>query len=35
VSQGPGPREDGVLPTIAFRRVFSSSAGHFAALEPW
>jgi hypothetical protein len=35
VSQGPGPREDGVLPTIAFRRVFISSAGHFAALEPW
>jgi hypothetical protein len=35
VGHGPGPREDGVLPTIAFRRVFISSAGHFAALEPW
>lgn len=35
VEYGPSPREDGVLPTIAFQRVFISPAAHFAVLEPW
>ncbi len=28
-------REDGLLPTIAFQRVFISCSGGFVALEPW
>lgn len=31
---GPTPREDGLLPTIAFQRVFISCSGGYAALEP-
>jgi Aspartyl protease len=29
------PREDGLLPTIAFQRVFISCSGGYVALEPW
>lgn len=35
VGNGQRPREDGVLPTIAFQRVFISPAARYAALEPW
>jgi Aspartyl protease len=35
VGTGPSPREDGVLPTIAFQRIFISSAAGYAAFEPW
>jgi hypothetical protein len=35
VSNGPEPREDGVLPTMAFQRVFISSTARYAAFEPW
>ena len=35
LGDGPPPREDGVLPTMAFQRVFISSAGRYIALEPW
>ena len=31
----PDPREDGVLPTMAFQRVFISSTARYAAFEPW
>jgi hypothetical protein len=32
---GPSPREDGLLPTAAFERVFISYSGTYATLEPW
>jgi len=32
---GPTPREDGVLPTVAFQRVFISATARYAAFEPW
>ena len=35
VGDGPSPREDGLLPTAAFRRVFISPAGQYAILETW
>jgi hypothetical protein len=35
VGNGPDPREDGVLPTMAFQRVFISSAARYASFEPW
>lgn len=35
VGRGPSAREDGVLPTMAFQRVFISSEGHYAALDSW
>ena len=35
IGAGPTPREDGLLPTAAFKRVFISCTGGYAALEPW
>jgi Aspartyl protease len=35
VGSGPGPREDGLLPTNAFERVFISYSKNYAALDPW
>jgi hypothetical protein len=35
VGVGPAPREDGLLPTMAFQRVFISYAGLYAKLEEW
>jgi hypothetical protein len=35
VGNGPAPREDGLLPTIAFQRVFISSASGYTVLELW
>jgi hypothetical protein len=35
VRSGPGPREDGLLPTSAFERVFISYSKNYAALDPW
>jgi Aspartyl protease len=35
VGDGPPPREDGILPTMAFQRVFISSAGRYISLDPW
>jgi hypothetical protein len=35
VDAGPSTREDGVLPTMAFRCVFISPAARYAAFEPW
>lgn len=35
VGSGPGPREDGLLPTSAFERVFISYSKNYAALDPW
>jgi hypothetical protein len=35
VASGPSPREDGLLPTSAFERVFISYSKNYAALEPW
>ena len=32
---GPTPREDGLLPTVAFQRVFITCSGGYVALEPW
>jgi Aspartyl protease len=32
---GPSPREDGLLPTFAFQRVFISYAGRYTVLESW
>jgi hypothetical protein len=29
------PREDGLLPTMAFQRVFISYSSHYATLDPW
>jgi predicted aspartyl protease len=35
VGTGPTPREDGVLPTVAFQQVFISCSGGYAVMEPW
>ena len=35
VGKGPSPREDGVLPTAAFERVFISYSENYATLDPW
>ena len=35
VGSGPSPREDGLLPTSAFERVFISYSKNYAALNPW
>jgi len=35
VGTGPIPREDGLLPTAAFKRVFISYSENYAALDPW
>jgi hypothetical protein len=35
VGSGPSPREDGLLPTSAFGRVFISYSKNYAALDPW
>jgi hypothetical protein len=35
VGSGPSPREDGLLPTSAFERVFISYLKNYAALDPW
>ncbi len=35
VGSGPSPREDGLLPTRAFERVFISYSKNYAALDPW
>lgn len=35
VGNGPSPREDGLLPTSAFERVFISYSKNYAALSPW
>jgi len=35
VGSGPGPREDGLLPTMAFARVFISYRENYATFEPW
>jgi len=32
---GPTPREDGVLPTLAYQRVFISCKGGYAVLQAW
>jgi hypothetical protein len=33
--KGPTPREDGVLPTMAFQRVFISAKGQYATVDSW
>jgi hypothetical protein len=35
IGNGPAPREDGLLPTLAFQRVFISSSRRYVALDPW
>jgi hypothetical protein len=35
LGNGPAPREDGLLPTMAFQRVFISSSASYAVLELW
>jgi Aspartyl protease len=35
VGTGPIPREDGLLPTAAFKRVFISYSENYAVLDPW
>ena len=35
VGNGPTPREDGLLPTMAFQRVFISSASGYSVFELW
>jgi hypothetical protein len=35
VGSGPSPREDGLLPTSAFERVFISYSKNYAVLNPW
>jgi transposase len=35
VGSGPSPREDGLLPTMAFARVFISYSKNYAAFDPW
>jgi hypothetical protein len=35
IGNGASPREDGLLPTMAFQRVFISYGGGYAALDPW
>jgi Aspartyl protease len=35
IGNSASPREDGLLPTMAFQRVFISYSGRYAALDPW
>ena len=35
VGSGSSPREDGLLPTSAFERIFISYSDRYAALDPW
>lgn len=35
IGVGPTLREDGLLPTMAFQRVFISSMGRYAIFDPW
>ena len=35
IGEGPTPREDGLMPTMAFQRVFISYAGRYAKLDNW
>jgi hypothetical protein len=35
IGGGPSPREDGLLPSAAFKRVFISYSENYAALDPW
>jgi hypothetical protein len=35
VGSGPSPREDGLLPTSAFERVFINFSKNYAVLDPW
>jgi hypothetical protein len=35
VGRGPSAREDGILPTMAFQRIFISSQRRYAAVESW
>jgi len=35
IGGGPSPREDGQLPSAAFKRVFISYSENYAALDPW
>jgi hypothetical protein len=35
LGDGPLPREDGILPTMVFQRVFISSPGRYISLDPW
>lgn len=35
IGAGPTPREDGLLPTMAFQRVFITCSGGYVSLEPW
>ncbi len=35
IGNNSNPREDGLLPTAAFQRVFISYGGGYAALDPW
>lgn len=35
LGNGPSPREDGALPTIAFQRVFISPSAHYVVFVPW
>jgi hypothetical protein len=35
IGGGPSPREDGLLPTAAFKRVFISYSENYAAFDPW
>jgi hypothetical protein len=35
IGAGPSPREDGLLPTMAFQHVFISRSGGYVTLEPW
>ena len=35
IGTGPTPREDGLLPTMAFQRVFITFSGGYVSLEPW
>jgi len=35
IGASPATREDGLLPTMAFQRVFISSSGRYATLDPW
>jgi hypothetical protein len=35
LGRGPTPREDGVLPTMVFGRVFISAKGQYATVDSW
>jgi hypothetical protein len=35
IGTGPTPREDGVLPTMAFQQVFISCSGGYVVMKPW